>query len=319
LYPSLSIAPSSSLAVDAAGPTPWSSTLAQGIWHRHHVTPETGATHPPERPGSVPTGVAAADPGAFAEVVGRAPMHRRDRVPGLLLRLQDQFTAHLEHDRRRTIAIVIILVALFTATAIASARILLAIANELDLVAYLGLFLVNWLGNGGGLVPIPGARYIGLLMIFQQAVLLPAGEVWLVGGSAMALGLLSYYVAGARSAAFYANGEHAKAIEAVQDVSPTTPAPGETKHGMTARLARSWAQARERAQPLIERHGIAGMALLCFVPWPLAAGGAFIGGAMGFGFARFLAVSFAAKLALSAIVVLAGLLFAGIARALVSP
>ena len=189
-----------------------------------------------------------------------------------------------------------------------------------DLLAYLGLFIVNWLGNGGGLVPIPGARYVGLLMIFQQAVLLPAVEVWIVGGCAMALGLLSYYVAGVRSAAFYARGEHAKAIEAIAEVSPERdpdPAAG-TRRRLSSRLSRSWAEARRRAKPIIERHGIAGMLALCFVPWPLAAGAAFIGGAMGFGFARFLVASFAAKLALSGLVAVAGLLFTIVARSLVA-
>jgi hypothetical protein len=257
--------------------------------------------------------------GSFADVVGREPMHRRDRVPALLHELQERAIARLEHDRRRTIAIGILLVAIFGATAIASARILLMIAHQLDLVAYLGLFLVNWLGNGGGLVPIPGARYIGLLMIFQQAVVLPTVEVWLVGGTAMALGLLSYYVAGARSAAFYARGERARAIEAIADVSPRDAPTGGTRRRVSERFSRSWAQARERSQPILERHGLAGMLALCFVPWPLAAGAAFIGGAMGFGFARFLVASFAAKLALSALVVIAGLVVAFVARELVAP
>jgi hypothetical protein len=246
-------------------------------------------------------------------------MHRRDRVPAFLLRLQEWFLAHLEHERRRTTAIVVLLVALFVATAFASARILLTIAGELDLVAYIGLFVVNWLGNGGGLVPIPGARYIGLLMIFQQAVVLPAVEVWLVGGTAMALGLLSYYVAGARSAAIYSSGDHAGAIQAAQDVATPGTSAEEPRRRLTARFTRSWSQARERAKPLIERHGVLGMFALCLVPWPLAAGGAFIGGAMGFGFARFLVASFAAKLALSALIVAAGLLVGDLARAIAVP
>jgi hypothetical protein len=301
-------------------------TMTTTFWHRQRVTP--GTEPPPSGPAAPeasragldePTGTGALETGGFGEVVGREPMHRRDRVPALLLEVQERAIAHLEHDRRRTIAIGILLVAIFAATAIASARILLAIAHELDLVAYLGLFLVNWLGNGGGLVPIPGARYIGLLMIFQQAVVLPAVEVWLVGGTAMALGLLSYYVAGARSAAFYARGERARAIEAIADVSPQEPPAGGTRRRVSERFSRSWAQAREHAQPIIERHGLAGMLALCFVPWPLAAGAAFMGGAMGFGFARFLLASFVAKLLLSALVVSAGLLFTLVAKAFVTP
>jgi hypothetical protein len=263
------------------------------------------------------SGTAPLDASDLGEVVGRAPMHRHDRVPAALLRLQGAFTDLFEADRRRTIAIVVVLIALFTATAIASARILVEIAHELDLIAFAGLFLVNWLGNGGGLVPIPGARYLGLLMIFQQAVVLPAAEVWVIGGTAMALGLVSYYLAGARSAALYNSGEQEKAIESVADLSPTPPASGGRRHQLRERVSHSWAEARRRAQPLIENHGIAGMSLLCFVPWPLATGGAFLGGAMGFGFLRFLAVSFAAKLTLSGVIVLAALVVAGVAKALV--
>ena len=99
---------------------------------------------------------------------------------------------------------------------------------------------------------------------------------------------------------------------------PSLPA-DEPRRRLTARFTRSWAQARERAKPLIERHGVLGMFALCLVPWPLAAGGAFIGGAMGFGFARFLVASFAAKLALSALVVAAGLLVSDLARAIAAP
>jgi uncharacterized membrane protein len=102
-------------------------------------------------------------------------------------------------------------------------------------------------------------------------------------------------------------------------VTASGPSTDEPRQRITARFTRSWAQARDRAQPLIERHGVLGMFALCLVPWPLAAGGAFIGGAMGFGFGRFLVASFAAKLSLSATVVGAGLLLTGLARAIVVP
>ena len=258
---------------------------------------------------------AAGDFERLEALVGREPLHRRDRVPAFLLRTQGWLTRRLPNDRRQAPAIVIVLLALLVATTLAGARVLLEVAQELDLVAYLGLFLVNWLGNGGGLVPIPGARAIGLLMIFQQAVLLSPVEVWATGGVAMALGLLSYYVAGARSAAIYARGDREGAMEAAREAVPS--AAVSTRRKIADRFSRSWAEARQHAQPVIERHGLIGMFALCLIPWPLSTAAAFLGGGMGFGFARFLLASFAAKLALSAIVVAAGILFSGLARGLI--
>jgi len=112
--------------------------------------------------------------------------------------------------------VVVVFLAVFALMVLSSFRFLRIFFDSLDLIAVLGLFLVNWLGNGGALVPIPGARFIGMLMIFQQAVLLPSWEVFGVAGAAMSLGLLSYYIAGVRTAKSYAEGDTAGAEHLAQ-------------------------------------------------------------------------------------------------------
>lgn len=154
------------------------------------------------------------DPEQAAELDGagsRAPINAADKVPGLLLRAQAWVHGWLSNESRVVLGMVVVVLAVVVLIALSSVRFLRIIFDALDIVAFLGLFLVNWLGNGGALVPIPGARFIGLLLIFQQAVILPSWEVFGVAGAAMALGLLSYYVAGARTAQSYAEGDTAGA------------------------------------------------------------------------------------------------------------
>jgi hypothetical protein len=144
-------------------------------------------------------------------------MHARDRVPSIVLRAQERLHPWFSNESRVLFGVVVVGVAVVSAIAISSLRVVQVIFDSLDLFAVLTLFLVNWLGNGGVLVPIPGARFIGLLMVFQQAVVLPAWEVLLVAGAAMGLGQLSYYVAGARTAESYATGDEAGAEKIAAD------------------------------------------------------------------------------------------------------
>ena len=113
----------------------------------------------------------------------------------------------LSNESRSVLGLGVVIFAVLVVLVLSTLRFLQIVFDALDLVAFVGLFLVNWLGNGGALVPIPGARFAGLLLIFQQAVLLPSWEVFAVAGGAMALGLLSYYIAGARTAKSYSAGD----------------------------------------------------------------------------------------------------------------
>ena len=264
-------------------------------------------------------------------------MHERDRVPGWLLRIQELAFGSVSSRWRLGVGMAVILTAVAGLLLLSAMRPLAIILDSLDVTAFIGLFLVNWIGNGGIVVPIPGARFVGLLMIFQNAVLFPSWEVWVISGTAMALGLLSYYVAGARTARAYAKGDTDAGDQLAKEtglmdepggkpIPLTPPIPDDAdfsgegqEGGLRARFERSFQGALERADPVIEKHGFGGMFLLSFGPTPLGTAGAFMGGLMRFGFSRYLAASFAGKYLLAGLVVLAGLLFSEAARAVQLP
>jgi hypothetical protein len=260
--------------------------------------------------------------GDIDAAAGRA-LHGSDRVPVWLMRGQSWFQSLLSNESRIFLGIVIVLMAMVAVVAIASTRLFTQIFEALNIVSMVGLFLVNWLGNGGALVPIPGARFIGLLMIFQHSVMFPSWEVFLVSGAAMALGLASYYVAGARAAERYERGDTAGAQELARDTGMLDDEVDEGKPPLRRRLYRrfdeSFKSAQARAQPTIEKRGLQGMALLCFAPLPLGTAAAFLGGLMRFGFPSYLAASFGAKYLLAGIIVVAGLVFSEAARAVQLP
>jgi hypothetical protein len=134
-----------------------------------------------------------------------------------MLHAQAWIMGWFSSESRLLLGVVVLGVAIVAAFAVSSLRVVQVIFESLDVFVVLTLFLVNWLGNGGVLVPIPGARFIGLLMVFQQAVMLPSWEVFLVAGAAMGLGQLSYYVAGARTAESYAEGDDEGAQKIASD------------------------------------------------------------------------------------------------------
>lgn len=283
------------------------------------------------------------DAADLSEAAQRAPIHERDRIPSWVLRLQERLYGWLSTDSRVVIAIVITGVAVVGLLVLSSMKFFEVVIAGLESSAFLGLFLVNWIGNGGALVPIPGARFVGLLMIFQNAVLFPSWEVFAVSGAAMGLGLLSYYIAGARTARAYEAGDTEGAEQLARDTgmlaqagdstmamasgqaATTAPdaaakADGEVpRNGLRGRLSGSFQKAQERAEPVISKHGSTGMFLLCFGPSPLGTAAAFIGGLMRFGFSRYLAASFAAKYLLAGIIVVAGLVFSEAARSVELP
>jgi hypothetical protein len=176
-------------------------------------------------------------------------------------------------------------------------------------------------------------------------------EVFAVAGAAMSLGLLSYYLAGARTSDSYAIGDEsgaedlarstgmlgddtedfspgaeldAQAVSAITGVGSTDsddessdPDPGTGR--WRKRFTSSLQRAQSRAQPVIERRGVPGMFLLCFAPTPMGTAAAYVGGLMRFGFSRYLLASFAAKFLLAGIVVVLALTFSDAARAVDVP
>jgi hypothetical protein len=258
-------------------------------------------------------------------------------------------------ESRAVLGLVIVILTVVVAIVISSSRLFRVVFDALDVVAVLGLFLVNWLGNGGALVPIPGARFVGLLLVFQQAVILPSWEVFGIAGAAMSLGLLSYYVAGARTAQSYAEGDteaaerlaadtgmlgedsgdfapgaeldepfvRAVTGEPADEAGPepaprTTPTPAGAGR-LRQRFSSSLQRAQDRARPVLERRGMWGMFLLCFAPTPMGTAAAYLGGLMRFGFRRYLLASFAAKYLLAGVLVVLALVFNDAARAVALP
>jgi hypothetical protein len=168
----------------------------------------------------------------------------------------------------------------------------------------------------------------------------------------MGLGLLSYYLAGVRTAMSYDEGDtagaeelahqtgmldddavdftpgaelEAEAVSAIAGIGPTTNAAAagtaQDAHpgGLRRRFSSSLRRAQERAAPVIEKRGAVGMFLLCFAPSPLSTAGAYVGGLVRFAFSRYLLASFAAKYLLAGIIVVLGLVFTSAAESVAIP
>ncbi len=306
-------------------------------------------TSPPEPPPHEPRQGSTRE--AQLATAARLRIHAGDKVPTFLLRGQAWLQRWISAESRIFLSLVVVVLAVVAAIIVSSAQILRVFFDGLDVIALVAIFLVNWLGNGGALVPIPGARLIGILLIFQQAVLLPSWEVFAVAGAAMSLGLFSYYLAGARTSESYALGDEsgaedlarstgmlgddtedfspgaeldAEAVSAITGVGPTdsdeeSSDPDSRTGRLRQRFTSSLQRAQARAQPVIERRGVPGMFLLCFAPTPMGTAAAYVGGLMRFGFSRYLLASFAAKFLLAGIVVVLALTFSDAARAVDVP
>ena len=153
----------------------------------------------------------------LGQYASRGAIHERDQVPPIVLKLQGWLYDWLSGESRFILGSVIVIMLIVVVAVLASMRFLHVVFEGLDTLALVGLFLINWIGNGGVLVPIPGARFLGLLVIFQQAVMLPSWEVFAVSGAAMALGLTTYYIAGARTAQSYVAGDADGAIHLAEE------------------------------------------------------------------------------------------------------
>ena len=161
----------------------------------------------------------------------------------------------------------------------------------LDVFAYLGLFVVNWVGAGGLLVPIPGARIVGWLMIVQQGAAFDPLVAGLVGGLAMAIGQVSYYVA---------------ANAGAHRTRPAGNAPA--KPSMLVRVlgADRAAHLKERVVWLITNHGFATVLALSLVPNPLTTFACITAGAVGMGFRRFVSATFIGRVTLGLVLAYIG-------------
>lgn len=216
-------------------------------------------------------------------------------------------------SRRRRIATGLAMVAILVATIVASSRILRLLYQELDILAYAGLFAACWVGAGGALVPVPGVRPISWFMIVQQGAALDPVVVALVAATAMALGQTSYFLA-ARAARRRALGHAATPPDVVLDVDPPgLPDPVALASDATpgaarppGRRARRMDAARRRVTRQVQTHGFATVFAVCALPTPLTTLTTTAAAAAGMGYGRYLPAAFGGYLVLSSVLVLFG-------------
>jgi membrane protein DedA with SNARE-associated domain len=214
---------------------------------------------------------------------------------------------------------VIALIAIVGATSIASAKLLRFIFDDLDLLAYLGLFVACWIGAGGALVPVPGVRPMSWLMIVQQGGTLDLVIVVAVAASAMVIGQSSYFLA-ARAAkrrrqasklsAGTADSDTAASEAEASDRTAADDAPdAKTSTSRVGFRQRSEA----RIQHLVGRHGIATVLLVSALPSPFTTLATTAAAAAEMSYARFALAAACGYLILCATLALVGQgLFAGL-------
>ncbi|MFN8518023.1 MAG: VTT domain-containing protein [Chloroflexota bacterium] len=223
---------------------------------------------------------------------------QRDRVPGWLRDLDARLDALLPTSGRVRLAALVGLAAAVVAVAISASRLLLLLFDTLDVLAYAGLFVTNWVANGGLLVPVPGLRIVGWLMIVQQGGALDPLVAGVVGGVAMALGQTSLYVVAASAR----EGVAHRAAE-----RPPAPAADRRTSRLRAITSGERAQAaRARLERLLDQHGFATIVGVSLVPTPLTTVAAGMAGATGFGFRRFVLASLVGKVALGLLLAFLG-------------
>ena len=222
--------------------------------------------------------------------------------------------------RRRQVVIVVATLAIFVATFIASSRLLRYVFDDLDVLAYAGLFLACWIGAGGGLVPVPGVRAISWLMIVQQGAALDPVTVALVAALAMVLGQSSYFLATRATRQHLAeNAAHKHEAQSAGThelpASPGSPAPGDPQpttpqaHESAvagSRRARAMASARRRITYQVQDHGIATVFVVCALPTPLTTLTTTAASASGMRYPRFFVAALSGFLLLSSILALFG-------------
>jgi membrane protein DedA with SNARE-associated domain len=214
------------------------------------------------------------------------------------------------------VALVVAAVAIVVATVIASSKLLLFIFDELDLVAYLGLFLACWIGAGGAIVPVPGVRAISWVMIVQQGAALDPLVVPLVAAAAMVLGQSSYFFATrAASRRMAADGEADDVDAESADAQPDSDA-AEVEE---SRRAQYIAAAKRRVEGQIHEHGMRTVYLTSALPSPVTTLATTAAAGAGMTYLKFLIASFAGFLTLSTVLVLVGQGLLAALRSFVGP
>jgi len=206
--------------------------------------------------------------------------------------------------RRRRVAATIALVAFVVATSVASAQLLRLVVEELNLVAYVGLFIACWIGAGGAVVPVPGVRAVSWLMVVQQGAVLDPLVVIAVAVGAMVLGQTSYFIAAtaARRRAATAGVDVIDDTDATDlaDDSPQDADPGSGSNGWATR-------ARLRVKRQVEEHGLATIFAVTALPSPFTTVATTTAAWDGMSYARFVVAATAGYLVLCTVLTLIGM------------
>lgn len=202
-------------------------------------------------------------------------------------------------SRRRRIGTILAIGGILVATIIASSRMLRSLHQELDILAYAGLFAACWIGAGGALVPVPGVRPVSWFMIVQQGAALDPVVVALVAATAMALGQTSYFVA-TRMAQRRARDRATPTP--VSQLARDSTVPSVASGRSAERLER----ARRRVTRQVQTHGIATVFAVCALPTPLTTLTTTAAAVAGMGFGRYVPSAFGGFLVLSSALVLFG-------------
>lgn len=239
--------------------------------------------------------------------------------PGLLERVHGWVLDHWPTSRRRQAAVVaigfaLVLVAIPWVAAIFTEA--LDVAASLDPLAYVGMMIVCWVGAGGALVPIPGARPLSWVLVVQQGAVLDPLLVALAAGLAMTLGQSSYFLAtrtGSSRLHLHHKGHHRIAAGAGAPVA-TGPSAGDRSEapspepggGLVGWARRLMARAKDAVARLMSKHPQRTIFLVSVVPSPLTTFGTVAAAEEHVEFRRFFLASLAGFVVMTGALVIAG-------------
>lgn len=236
----------------------------------------------PATPATPPDGPVPAVAPPAAEPSSSGPSGRGDDPPRHLVRLHAWLEARFSERTRHRLGLVVGFGAALLGTLVV--LVIEPLGLDITWAAWIGLFLANWIGNGGILVPIPGLRFVGWTMAAHQGADGPTILVGLVAGFAMALGQTSFYLTAAAG-------------------SDRLSGKGKDRSGRAADVLY---RAKARTEDFVERHGFPTIFTLSLLPNPLTTFATITAGSMGMGFRTFLVANFAGHVILGLILALFG-------------
>jgi membrane protein YqaA with SNARE-associated domain len=178
-------------------------------------------------------------------------------------------TAHLpkSHRGRLILAAIVAVLAFIPSLALLIATIMVDdLEGQFEALGYAGVFLANLASTATVFLPVPGLTAIGQALIVTQGKLLNPVAVGLLGGTGMALGEITAYVAGAVGS------------EVAEEEKIQAPA--------RVRPAVEWVI--ERVDWLMERYGFVTLLVLSAVPNPFFEFAGLTAGAVRMNFWRFM-------------------------------